>query len=113
MLGSLEIEIMNAIWSMLEIDENRNIDIADVVDFLHINCIERAYTTIKTVMDRLVSKGTLSRFKNGRKYFYIATITRIEATKMAIDEISGQFFNNDFTSMIRFIEQNCESGLLV
>ena len=112
-MGTLEIEIMNAIWTMLEENEDRNIAISDVVDFLNINGIERAYTTIKTVMDRLVSKGTLSRFKCGKKFFYIAAINRFEATRSSIEEISEQFFNNNYSDMIRFIEQNFESGILV
>lgn len=113
-MGTLEIEIMNAIWTMLEANEDRNISILDVVKFLENNGITRAYTTIKTVMDRLVTKGTLSRFKNGKKFFYIAAINRFEATKMSVEEISEQFFNNNFSDMIKFIEHNyIESAILV
>ena len=85
----------------------------EVVDDLSSQGVERAYTTIKTVMDRLVSKGTLSRFKCGKKFFYIAAINRFEATRSSIEEISEQFFNNNYSDMIRFIEQNFESGILV
>lgn len=113
MLGSLEIEIMNAIWTMLESDDNINIDISSVVEFLEENHIDRAYTTIKTVMDRLVSKGFLSRFKSGKKYYYIAAINRFEATKMAIDEVSEQFFNHNHIDMIKFVEHNYDCGILV
>ena len=107
-MGSLEIEIMNAIWTMLEVNEDRNISILDVVNFLQASGISRAYTTIKTVMDRLVTKGTLARFKNGKKFFYVATINRFDASKMAIDEVSEQFFGGNYLDMIKFIEKNCE-----
>jgi predicted transcriptional regulator len=112
-MGTLEIEIMNAIWTMLEANEDRNIAISDVVNFLNNNGIIRAYTTIKTVMDRLVTKGTLSRFKSGKKFFYVAAINRFEATKMSIEEISEQFFNGKYTDMIHFIEQNCISMVTI
>ena len=110
-MGILEIEIMNAIWTMLEENEDRNIAITDVVAFLENNGTTRAYTTIKTVMDRLVTKGTLSRFKNGKKFFYVAAIDRFEATKSALQEVGEQFFANNFSNMIKFIEQNFDSKI--
>lgn len=112
-MGTLEIEIMNAIWSMLEENEDRNIAILDVVNFLENNGCMRAYTTIKTVMDRLVSKGTLSRFKSGKKFFYIAAVSRFEATKQSVEEVCEQFFDDDFSQMMEFIELNCRSSVLV
>ena len=45
-MGTLEIEIMNAIWTMLEENEDRNIAISDVVDFLNINGRVCLYFTI-------------------------------------------------------------------
>ena len=102
MMGSLELEIMNAIWTMLEENEDRNIAISDVVSMLENNGCTRAYTTIKTVMDRLVSKGTLSRFKCGKKFCYTTTINRFEATMMSVEKISEQFFCGSYTDMIRF-----------
>lgn len=106
--GVLEIEIMNAIWDMQEQNEDRNIAISDVVDMLKENNVFRAYTTIKTVMDRLVSKGILARFKSGKKFFYTTTVSRIEAKRNTINEVSNQFFSGNFEEMIRFIEQNQE-----
>ncbi|MBR1753815.1 BlaI/MecI/CopY family transcriptional regulator [bacterium] len=111
-MGTLEIEIMNAIWTMLEMDDNRNIAISDVMFFLQSNGCERAYTTIKTVMDRLVSKGILARYKNGRKFFYLSTVSRFEATMMSVQKVSNQFFNGNFSDMIKFIEQNCETFVM-
>jgi len=107
-MGILEFEIMNAIWAIFEEDEDKNLSIGDVVDFLESHGISRAYTTIKTVMDRLVTKGVLARFKSGKKFFYVTTISRFEAAKQAVEETSQQFFNGNHIDMIRFIEQNCE-----
>lgn len=110
--GVLEIGIMNTIWSLQEQDEDANISVADVVDSLQNNDTERAYTTIKTVMDRLVSKDILVRYKNGKKFFYRSTIDRNEASKKAIETISNQFFNGNYVQMLRFIENECEHILV-
>ena len=54
--GKLEIDILNSFWSLTAEDEDRDISIQDIVDDLSANGVERAYTTIKTVMDRLTVK---------------------------------------------------------
>lgn len=109
--GLLEIEIMNSVWNIQEQDEDADISITDVVDSLNRSGIERAYTTIKTVMDRLVTKEILVRYKNGKKFFYKSTIDRDEASKQVIDTVAAQFFNGNHTNMIRFIERTCENVL--
>lgn len=105
--GNLEIEIMNGIWDLQEQDEDVNISVADIVELLSENDIERAYTTVKTVMDRLVSKDILVRYKSGKKYFYRSTVERIEAAKKAVEDVSRQFFNGSYVQMIRFVEKEC------
>ncbi len=110
--GILEIEIMNSIWNLQEQDEDVNISISDIVELLSNNEVKRAYTTIKTVMDRLVSKGILVRYRNGKKFFYRSTIDRDEASKKAVKMISSQFFNGNPVKMLRFIEKECEHLLV-
>lgn len=104
--GKLEIDILNSFWNMNELDENRNISIQDIVDDLSAHGIERAYTTIKTVMDRLVAKSILVRYKVGKKFYYSATMSREEMALEAVNEISEQFFSGNSISMIRFIEKH-------
>lgn len=110
--GILEIEIMNVIWNLQEQNEDVNISVADVVENLNNNKIERAYTTIKTVMDRLVSKDVLVRYKNNKKFFYKSAVDKSEAAKDTVKEVSAQFFNGDYTKMLRFIERECEQLLV-
>lgn len=109
--GTLEIEIMNAVWELHSINEDANISVSDIVGFLGESSIERAYTTIKTVMDRLVSKDILVRYKSGKKYFYKSTVDRNEAARKAVEEVSNQFFGGSYSKMIRFIEKKCEKIL--
>ena len=67
--GKLEIDILNSFWSLTKDNEDRDVSIQDIVDDLSANGIERAYTTIKTVMDRLTVKAILVRYKVGKKFF--------------------------------------------
>lgn len=110
--GVLEMGIMNTVWTLQEQNEDANISVSDVVESLSNNDIERAYTTIKTVMDRLVSKGVLVRYRNGKKFFYRSTLDKNEASKKTIDMISSQFFDGNYVKMLRFIEKECEHLLV-
>lgn len=110
--GALEIEIMNSIWTLQEADEDRDISVADIVENLNNNEVSRAYTTVKTVMDRLVTKEILVRYKAKKKFFYRSTITRNEASKEAVRTISYQFFNGDYDNMIRFVEKEFENVMV-
>ncbi len=103
--GKLEIDILNSIWRMTSEYEDRDISIQDVVDDLSENGIERAYTTIKTVMDRLTVKSILVRYKVGKKFFYKATMNKREMSRDSVKELAEQFFDSDYASLIRFVEK--------
>lgn len=110
--GKLEIDILNTIWTMTAECEDRDISIQDVVDYLSANGIERAYTTIKTVMDRLTIKSILVRYKVGKKFFYRAAMNKREMALEAINTVAEQFFDKNYVDMMRFVEKEC-SELLV
>lgn len=110
--GVLEMSIMNVIWSLHEQDEDANISVSDIVDGLSNNDKKRAYTTIKTVMDRLVSKGILVRYKNGKKFFYKSILDKNEAAKEALDDVSKMFFKGNYVELLRFTEKACENLLV-
>ena len=103
--GSLEIEILNTFWNLNSVDEDRDISIQDVVDELSSNGVERAYTTIKTVMDRLVSKSILVRYKTGKKFFYKVTMDKREMALDMMKEFTDNFFDGDISKMVRFVEK--------
>lgn len=110
--GLLEIEIMNSIWTLQEEDEDRNLSVGDIVEHLGDSNIERAYTTIKTVMDRLTAKDLLVRYRNGKKFFYRSTLDREEVARDTLKEFANQFFKGSQVEMLRFIENECESNLV-
>jgi BlaI family transcriptional regulator, penicillinase repressor len=110
--GVLEMNILNVMWSLQEQDEDANISVSDIVEGLNNNDTERAYTTIKTVMDRLVSKGVLVRYKDGKKFFYRSTIDKNEASKKVIETVANQFFDGSHVQLLRFMEKECEHLLV-
>jgi predicted transcriptional regulator len=106
--GKLEIDILNSFWRLTSVDEDRDVSIQDIVDDLSSNGIERAYTTIKTVMDRLTLKSILVRYKVGKKFFYKATMTREEMAEEAVKTVAEQFFNGSYIELIRFAESKSQ-----
>jgi len=110
--GLLEIEIMNSVWALQKKDEDMNISVAHVVEYLEENKISRAYTTIKTVMDRLSTKDLLVRYRDGKKFYYRSTFDKEEIARETLNEISGQFFNGNYVEMLRFVESQCKELLV-
>lgn len=67
--GPLEIRVLEELWAR---------GTAAAVKDLQPQFPGVAYTTLMTTLDRLFRKGTLSRFKNGRAFFYQPTATHDE-----------------------------------
>ena len=106
--GTLEIDILNSIWSLTDNCEDNDISIQDVVDDLSSKGIARAYTTIKTVMDRLTVKSILVRYRVGKKFFYKATMQKDEMAQEAVSEVVNNFFGGSYDELINFAKQHCE-----
>ena len=108
--GSLENEILNAVWAIEE-NENieNNISVSEVLESINKKGTTRAYTTLKTVMDRLVEKGQLERYKRGKKFYYRTTFSREEMAKKAISKLANQYFNNDIRSLMKALEKECST----
>ena len=107
--GALENEIMNAVWSMEEDARfNGEISVNEVLDIVNESAAtKRAYTTIKTVMDRLVGKEMLVRKKIGKKFCYKATASRSKMADTAINKLLKQYFNNDAGLLLKTLEKQC------
>lgn len=68
-----------------------------------------AYTTIMTVLDRLVRKGKLSRRKHGRAYVYSLQTTLESMRRAAVRELVDGFFGGSEQELIRFLSaENAE-----
>ena len=68
-----------------------------------------AYTTIMTVLDRLVRKGMLARRKVGRSFAYVPQATRDAARRAAIRELLDGYFDGSAEELKLFLDQRRES----
>ncbi len=64
-----------------------------------------AYTTIMTVLERLVRKGKLARRKAGRAFVYAPQESRDEMRRVAIQELLDSFFDGSEEELIRFLRR--------
>ena len=67
-----------------------------------------AYTTVKTIMDRMVKKGILKSEKIRTLYFYRPAVTRAQASKREISRTLDRVFDGALTPMMQFLITNEE-----
>ena len=93
----LELLCLRALWSLGE---------GNVKDVLQIVMQTRslAYTTIMTVLDRLVRKGKVSRRKVGRAFVYKPEASRDQMRRAALREFLDGFFDGSERELIAFLE---------
>src|ERR1700733_12817102 len=64
-----------------------------------------AYTTIMTVLDRLVRKGMLARRKIGRSFTYAPQATLHAARRAAVRELLDGYFDGSEEALIGFLQR--------
>jgi predicted transcriptional regulator len=64
-----------------------------------------AYTTIMTVLDRLVRKGMLARRKVGRSFAYAPQATRDAARRAAVRELLDGYFDGSEDALLQFLQR--------
>jgi predicted transcriptional regulator len=62
-----------------------------------------AYTTVMTMLDRLASKGLVTRRKVGRSFLYTPAVTRDEVRQRAIRELADALFDGSRDKLVRFL----------
>ena len=65
-----------------------------------------AYTTVKTMMDRMVKKGLLETKKIRNLYLYSSAVTQSQARKSEIARTLKRAFDGTFTPMMQFLIEN-------
>jgi BlaI family transcriptional regulator, penicillinase repressor len=65
-----------------------------------------AYTTVKTLMDRMVKKGLLTTERMRNLYLYRAAITRPQAQRSEILRTVNRAFDGALTPMMQFLIEN-------
>jgi len=92
----LELECLNALWTLGQ----GNVKQVRAIVTAH---RPLAYTTIMTVLDRLVRKGQLERRKHGRAFVYAPRTPRDEMRRAAIRELVVGFFDGSESELLRFL----------
>lgn len=92
----LELACLKALWSLEE---------GNVRAVQGIVALSRplAYTTIMTVLDRLVRKGKLTRRKVGRSFVYSPAATRDTLRRVAVRELLEGFFDGSEAALLEFL----------
>ncbi len=84
-LGELEAEIMRIVWDRGEVS------VGEVRRALAPRR-DSAYTTVMTVMTRLLGKGLLQRHKEGRAYVYRAAAEQEEVAGSLLSSFVGRLY---------------------
>jgi len=92
----LELLCLNALWS---VGQGSVKDVRQIVSGKR----QLAYTTIMTVLDRMVRKGRLARRKVGRAFVYTPQTTRDALRRKALSELVDGFFDGSQDQLIEFL----------
>jgi predicted transcriptional regulator len=94
----LELLCLRALWTLREGNVKQ-------VQTLVSQSRPLAYTTIMTVLERLVRKGRLRRRKTGRAFVYSPEASRDVMRRAAIRELVDGFFDGSEDELIRFLRE--------
>jgi predicted transcriptional regulator len=92
----LELACLKALWSLQE---------GNVRAVQQLVALSRplAYTTIMTVLDRLVRKGRLTRRKVGRAFVYSPEASRDSMRRAALRELVDGYFDGSEAELLEFL----------
>jgi len=92
----LELACLKALWTLQE---------GNVKAVQELVAVSRplAYTTIMTVLDRLVRKGKLTRRKVGRAFVYSPEASRDAMRHAAVRELLDGFFDGSEAELLLFL----------
>ncbi|PWU08690.1 MAG: CopY family transcriptional regulator [Terriglobia bacterium] len=93
----LELLCLQALWTLEEGDVKK-------VQAVVSQSRPLAYTTIMTVLERLVRKGKLRRRKKGRAFLYSPELSRDAMRRAAIRELVEGFFDGSEQDLLRFLQ---------
>ena len=93
----LELLCLRALWTLGE---------ASVRDVQAVVAESRplAYTTIMTVLERLLRKGRLTRRKSGRAFLYAPVASREEMRQVAVRELIEAFFDGNPQDLLAYLQ---------
>jgi BlaI family transcriptional regulator, penicillinase repressor len=99
-LSDAEWKVMNAVWASAGAVSAREILAVLAGD------TEWAYTTIKTVMDRLVAKGVLDVEVRRHVSWYRSRLPREQAIASAADDLTRRAFGGEVAPLVHHLVQS-------
>jgi len=94
----LELECLKALWRI------GTGSVKDVRDVLTENR-SLAYTTVMTVLERLVRRGAVGRTRSGRAFVYEPKLDREHARQLAVKELVATYFNGSEEALRTYLER--------
>jgi predicted transcriptional regulator len=94
----LELLCLRALWSL---GEGSVKTVRDIVG----QSRPLAYTTIMTVMDRLVRKGMLTRRKAGKAYLFSPQASRDAMRRVAVRELVDGYFEGSEEDLMQYLRR--------
>lgn len=91
--------VMNALW------DEHPAKARDVVERLP-SSVNWAYTTVKTMLDRLVEKKAVSKSKRGNTGLYEPRLSRQQARRTALRMVLNRAFDGAFGPMMYFLVED-------
>lgn len=95
-LTDTEWKVMQAVWS------GGPCRARDVLEHLD-GDTHRAYTTVKTLLDRLVEKGAVKIRKSGNTNLYEAVVSRDDAQRSAVRDLLDRAFEGAVSPLLHFL----------
>ena len=99
-------ELTEAEWAIIQVIWEKEPCTAPDVQELLEKSKKWTYSTVKTLMDRMVSKGLLKTEKIRNLILYSSVVTRPQAQNSEIMKTVKRAFNGAFTPMMQFMLDN-------
>jgi len=105
-MSKAKTELFDSEWAILQVVWEREPCAAPTVQEVLEKDKGWAYTTVKTLMDRMVKKGLLKTEKIRNLYLYRAAISRTQAQRSEIFRTIKRAFDGALTPMMQFLIEN-------
>ena len=105
-MAKISVELFDSEWAILQAVWEREPCAAPTVQEALQQEKGWAYTTVKTLMDRMVKKGLLETERIRNLYLYRSAITRAQAQRSEIMKTVKRAFDGALTPMMQFLIEN-------
>ncbi len=99
-LSDAELEVLKALWDL------GPTSVRDVMNHLHAQGRELAYTTVLTFLTRLKAKKYVTSKKSGQAYIYKARVSREKVTGTRLSSLIEQLFDGASAPLVLHLVQS-------